>query len=206
VFIELTDHLRCPADHEEQYLILVPEEMDGRDVRRGSLNCPVCHRQFPIEDGVARFGRAPGLSGGASHLDAEAIAALAGLGGPGGYLVMVGGVAREAARLADAIPGVAPVLVNPPEEAVEVPFGSRIIAPRIPLKSGSMRAVVLGPGAGSDNAWIAEAARVTLVGNRVVGEGAPPAVDGLELSATADGVWVAVRKRDVRRGTRDEGS
>jgi uncharacterized protein YbaR (Trm112 family) len=198
VFIELTDHLRCPADHEEQYLVLVPEVMAGRDVRRGSLNCPVCHRQFPVEDGVARFGRAPAVaSGGSPRLDAEAIAALAGLGGPGGYLVLVGGVARAAARLTDTIPGVAPVLVNPPADITDVPFGSRIFAPRLPLKTGSMRAVVLGPMFAEDEGWIAEAARVTLVGNRVVGEGAPPAVSGLELSATADGVWVAVRTRDA---------
>lgn len=202
MFIELTDHLRCPADHEEQYLILVPEAMDGRDVRRGSLNCPVCHRQFPVEDGVARFGRAPATPGGPARLDADAIAALAGLGGPGGYLVLVGGVARAAARLADIIPGVAPVLVNPPDDVADVRFGTHIAAPRLPLKSGSMRAVVLGPMFGDDEGWIAEAARVTLVGNRVVAEGAPPEVSGLELSATADGVWVAVRKRDTGHGTR----
>ena len=25
MFIELTDHLRCPEDHEEAYLVLLPE-------------------------------------------------------------------------------------------------------------------------------------------------------------------------------------
>ena len=42
MFIELTDHLRCPADHEEAFLVLLPDQMDGRAVRGGALGCPVC--------------------------------------------------------------------------------------------------------------------------------------------------------------------
>jgi hypothetical protein len=41
MFIELTDHLRCPADHAESYLVLLPEEMRERSVRTGRLGCPV---------------------------------------------------------------------------------------------------------------------------------------------------------------------
>ena len=37
MFIELTDHLRCPADHAESYLVLLPDRMDGRSVREGRL-------------------------------------------------------------------------------------------------------------------------------------------------------------------------
>ena len=80
MFIELTDHLRCPADHDEQFLVLIPELMDGRDVRQGSLGCPVCHRSFPIRDGVATFGRSPATDILSTRLTADAQAALAGLG------------------------------------------------------------------------------------------------------------------------------
>ena len=41
MFIELTDHLRCPADHEESYLVLLPDEIRERSVRAGRLGCPV---------------------------------------------------------------------------------------------------------------------------------------------------------------------
>jgi uncharacterized protein YbaR (Trm112 family) len=195
VFIELTDHLRCPAEHDEQFLVLIPEEMDGRDVRRGSLGCPVCHRSFPIRDGVASFGRAPDLSAVPTRLTADAQAALAGLGGPGGYAVLVGGAAARADLVAQALPGIGLVLVNPPPGAPDAAFASRLLAPSLPLKGGSMRTVILGPGFGNDPEWVREAARVVLLGNRVVGEGDPPSVDGLELSADADGVWVAVKAR-----------
>ncbi len=182
MFIELTDHLRCPASHEEQYLVLMPDEMEGRSVRRGSLGCPVCHRSFPIEEGIATFGRAPGIAPTPTRLDPDAQAALAGLGGPGGYLVLVGGAARHADQIAGHLPGIALV-------------GSLLVAPSLPLKTSSMRAAILGPGFGSDPAWVEEAARVVLPGNRVVGEGEAPDHADLELAASADGCWVATRVR-----------
>ena len=199
MFIELTDHLRCPADHDEQFLVLIPEVMDGRDVRQGSLGCPVCHRSYPIRDGVAAFGRAPSMPDSPTRLTPDAQAALAGLGGPGGYAVLVGGAAAHADLVAQELPGIGLVLVNPPEGAPDAAFASRLIAPSLPLKTGSMRTAILGPGFGDDPAWIREAARVVLVGNRVVGEGEPPSTEGLELAANADGCWVAVRARAPKR-------
>lgn len=195
MFIELTDHLRCPASHEEQYLVLMPDEMEGRSVLSGSLGCPVCHRSFPIEQGIATFGRAPGIAPTPTRLDPDAQAALAGLGGPGGYLVLVGGAARHADQIAGQLPGIALVLVNPPADTPPVMLGSLLVAPRLPLKTGSMRAAILGPGFGSDPAWVEEAARVVLPGNRVVGEGEAPDHADLELAASADGCWVATRVR-----------
>ncbi|HET9603157.1 MAG TPA: Trm112 family protein [Gemmatimonadales bacterium] len=195
MFIELTDHLRCPAEHVEQFLVLVPGLMDGRDVRQGSLGCPVCHRSYPIKDGIATFGRAPDTGGRPTRLTPDAQAALAGLGGPGGYAVLVGGAGARADVVAQELPGIGLVLVNPPDSAPDPAFASRLIAPSLPLKTGSMRTAILGPGFGDDPAWIREAARVVLVGNRVVGEGEPPAEAGLELAANADGVWVAVKGR-----------
>ena len=40
MFIELTDHLRCPADHEESYLVLLPDRMEGRSVRERAAGLP----------------------------------------------------------------------------------------------------------------------------------------------------------------------
>lgn len=193
MFIELTDHLRCPASHEEQYLVLLPDEIVARSVRAGLLSCPVCGSDYRIEEGIARFGGAPAEPAGESALTGEAIAPLVGLGGPGGYLVVVGAVGARWREIAEQIPGVGIVAVNPPGEVADqpgVPVLSVVQAGLIPLKARSVRAVVLGPGYAS---WAADAGRVVLPGRRVVGEGAAPPDGGLALLASADGVWVAER-------------
>ncbi len=55
MFIELTDHLRCPADHPEAYLVLIPNAMQARRVLSGTLGCPVCHAEYRITDAIADF-------------------------------------------------------------------------------------------------------------------------------------------------------
>jgi len=55
VFIELTEFLRCPKDHEEAHAVCLPLGMEGRDVRRGIVGCPHCHAEYPIREGVADF-------------------------------------------------------------------------------------------------------------------------------------------------------
>jgi len=195
MFIELTDHLRCPASHDEQFLVLMPDRVADRDVVRGSLACPVCHRTFPIEDWVARFGAAAPAGAATSALGGDAVLALLGLGSPGGYASLVGAAATAAPELATLLPGVALVLVNAPETVPPVPLASRLVAPRLPLKAGTMRGVVLGAEAASDPAWVAEAVRAVLPGNRVVGEGEAPAHPELELSASIPGCWVGTRVR-----------
>lgn len=205
MFIELTDHLRCPADHPEQFLVLMPSGMNGRQVVEGTLGCPVCHRSYPIEHGVARFGSAEHTDvlddadvkegGSSTALDAAALVALLGLGSPGGYVVLVGAFGELAAELAEELPGVALVLVNAAADAGDLPFASAVRAPTIPLKTASMRGVALGPGFASDPAWVAAAARVVLPGNRVVGQGSDPEQRDLEIAASAGGCWVGVRAR-----------
>lgn len=195
MFIELTDHLRCPADHDEQFLVLLPHRMEGRSVREGQLGCPLCHRIFSLEAGVLDVGGAPAVEDAPSALDAESLSALVGLGGPGGYLVLVGPPAaawREVARLN---PGVGLVAVNPPGGVPDQEFLSVLRGGRLPLKSHSMRGVVLGRPFATEPAWVAEAARVVLPGLRVVGESADPGAESIELMASADGVWVGTRRR-----------
>jgi hypothetical protein len=191
MFIELTDHLRCPAEHDESYLVLLPDRMEGRSVRTGQLGCPVCGRTFLLVDGVFDGGDAPEPAAtGPSALDADAVAALTGLGGPGGYMVLVGAVASDWKEIAEQQPGVALVAVNPPTDVADGSAISVIRAARIPLKSKSMRAAVLGTPYGDDRYWITEAARVVLPGLRVVGEGTDPSPETINLMASAGGVWV----------------
>ncbi len=195
MFIELTDHLRCPADHDESFLVLLPDKMEGRSVRTGHLGCPVCGRTFELVDGVLDTGDAAAPAESKSVLEADALTTLAGLHGPGGYLTLVGPVASLWRDVAELIPGVGLVAVNPPDTVSDTGELSVLRAGRLPLKSGSMRGVVLGRPFADDPYWIREAARVVLPGLRVVGEGADPQSDLVDLLASAEGVWVGTGKR-----------
>jgi uncharacterized protein YbaR (Trm112 family) len=197
MFIELTDHLRCPADHDEAFLVLLPDQVEGRSVRTGILGCPVCDRRFELHDGVLNTGGAPSQAAGADpgKLTADALAPLAGLSGPGGYLVLVGPPAARWHAVAALVPGVALVAVNPPAEVVDEPGISVLRGGRLTLKTGSMRGVVLGQPYGGDPAWVREAARVVLPGLRVVGAGPDPDPETIDLMASAGGVWVGTRHR-----------
>jgi uncharacterized protein YbaR (Trm112 family) len=195
VFIELTDHLRCPAAHAEQYLVLLPDRIAERSVLAGRLGCPVCGRTYAVTDGVAELGGPPPGPPGAAPLDPEAMRVLLGLTGPGGYVALVGSAALSWRGLAEGLAGVALVAVNPPAGVTDAaPLLSVVRAPLIPLKARSLRGVVLGAEASADPHWVREAARVTLPGLRVVGEGADPAPAELELLASAEGHWVAARR------------
>ncbi len=195
MFIELTDHLRCPAEHEEAFLVLLPDVVEGRWVRSGTLGCPVCDRRFTIVDGVLHVRDAPASPSAATALSAEALTSLVGLGGPGGYLVLVGPPAAAWREVAELVPGVALVTVNPPNEVRDGGGVSVVRAGRLPLKTSSMRGVVLGQPFGADPHWVREGARVVLPGLRVVGEGIAPAPELIELMASADGVWVGSPRR-----------
>ncbi|HKU61942.1 MAG TPA: hypothetical protein VJQ44_12040 [Gemmatimonadales bacterium] len=195
MFIELTDHLRCPADHEESFLVLLPDRVEDRSVRTGQLGCPVCGRTFPLLDGVLDVGGAPEPSEGRGGPGAEALTALAGLSGPGGYLVVVGAPGREWRELAERNPGVGIVLANPPGEVRDEPGVSVLRGGMLPLKSRTMRGAILGRGYGNDAGWIGEGARVVLPGLRVVGQGPDPAPDRIDLMASADGIWVGSPRR-----------
>ena len=196
MFIELTDHLRCPAAHEESFLVLLPDKMEGRSVLTGQLGCPVCGRTYEVRDGSVDFGGAPaGAEESDTALDAAAVTALTGLHGPGGYLTLVGHVASMWRGLAAMNPGVALVAVNPPAAVAGAPGISVLRAARLPLKSGSMRGVVLGRNYGSKPDWVSEGARAVLPGLRVVGQGPNPSPTVIDLMASADGVWVGTKKR-----------
>jgi uncharacterized protein YbaR (Trm112 family) len=199
MFIELTDHLRCPSDHDESFLVLLPERMEGRSVRAGHLGCPVCGRTFQVTDGVLDTGDAPapGVPS-ESVLDADALTTLVGLHGPGGYLILVGPVASLWSDVAELVPGVALVAVNPPGEISDTPELSVLRGDRLPIKSGSMRGVVLGRPFAAAPHWIRESARVVLPGLRVVGEGSDPAPELIDILASADGVWVGIGKQRER--------
>ena len=195
MFIELTDYLRCPADHAESYLVLLPEEMHERSVRAGRLGCPACGRTYVLTDGVLDLGGGEAAIPDDTLLTPDALSALAGLSGPGGYMVLVGRPAAAWREVAGRNLGVGLVAVNPPPDVADEPGISVLRSAVLPLKSRSMRGVVLGNPFGGDPRWVGEAARVVLPGLRVAGEGPVPDPSTLELMAAAGGAWVGTPRR-----------
>lgn len=197
MFIELTDHLRCPEDHEEAYLVLLPDSVVQRSVQTGELGCPICHRTLYVREGILDVGDGPPPSIGEPTLDGASVAALTGLGGPGGYLVLVGSIAGRWREVENAVNGVSIVAVNGPASLADARGLSVVRCARLPLKAASMRGVVLSGEFGSDPAWIREGARVLLPGLRVVGEGADPDSRLVDVVASAGGWWVGTRRPPV---------
>jgi uncharacterized protein YbaR (Trm112 family) len=193
VFIELTDHLRCPEDHAESFLVLIPDEMAGRVVQRGVLGCPVCRKEYPIRDGVVYFGEPPATvepGGPETAVDAVAIAAFLGIEGPGGYVALVGDAAGYAPGLSGLWPGVHLVLVNPPRDTPGGESWSILHASRLPIQSRALRGIVLGAPFGRQEPWPAQAIAAVLPGLRAAGQGAAPRSPGFELLGEAEGWWV----------------
>jgi uncharacterized protein YbaR (Trm112 family) len=194
MFIELTDHLRCPEDHDEAYLVLLPDSVVQRSVQEGELGCPICHRTLHIRNGILDIGDGPLDQGTEPTLDGGSVAALTGLGGPGGYLVLAGPIAARWHDVEHVLNGVSMVAVNGPASLADERGISVLRSARLPLKSASMRGVVLSGEFGRDATWVREATRVLLPGLRVVGEGPLPDPSLLDVIASADGWWVGARR------------
>jgi uncharacterized protein YbaR (Trm112 family) len=181
--IELTEMLKCPEPHREEFLVLSTGEMAGRMVRSGLVGCPVCRQEYPVTDGIVDFAPRSTLpagdaAAGARAPDAATLQALLDLGGPGGIVVLLGDAARQAPGLASLMGGIHFVGVNAPADLQELPILSLLRATRgIPLRSAMARGVVVGATAAAAP-WLAEAQRVLLRGRRYVLE-----TEGAELPA-----------------------
>ena len=202
--IELTEMLRCPELHPEGHLVLSTGEMRGRMVRSGLLACPTCGREYRVERGIVNFSgsgeREPGpsppsRSGVPAHpVEPESLQALLDLGGPGGYVVLLGTATRHAVGLSGLMGGIHFVGVNAPSDLEELPVLSLLdCKTMIPLRQTVGRAVVVGADyLGIE--WLAEARRVVLPGRRVVIESDQiTAPAGLTSLAREQGLFVGER-------------
>ena len=195
MFIELTDHLRCPRDHEEAFLVLLPDRVENRDVKSGQLGCPVCGWETSFTDGVVDFGGGDWSMQGTA-LSTEAVKTFLGLTGPGGFAAMVGSPAALSPDLAEQIRGVSWVLVNPPENTPAVLPSSVVRAGRLPLKASSMRGIVVGKDYAGDPTWVRDAVDAVLPGLRFVVEGPTTELPGVEVLGETDTMWVGRRSPD----------
>lgn len=192
MFIELTEFLQCPEDHDDAFCIVLPDEMVGRTIMRGVIGCPACRREYPIRNGVAEFGRYPaaGSAPATAPADPDTVAALLGLTNPGGFVILLGSAATLAAALAERLGGVHFVGINAPDGTEVSPALTLLNHQRkIPLRSAVARGVVV-PAEMAHAAWLGEGARVLLRGQRVVVAGEDVVVPGLEPVAAGRGLWV----------------
>lgn len=199
MFLELTEILRCPRDHDESYLICGPVTMDGRDVVRGGLVCPVCRAEFPILDRIAWFAPPDQSAAGAAPapaptLTAEAALAFLDLQGAGGYALTVGAAGRLGPALGAALAGVGIVGLNPPQEVAASPTFSVLRSPRgFPVRRRTVRAVLVGPDAAREP-WLERALEALLPGLRVVIEDAAANPRGIAPLAHGAGVFVGEKR------------
>src|SRR4029077_1866185 len=190
--IELTEMLKCPESHRQEFLVLSTSEMSGRMVAQGLLGCPVCHKEYEIVQRVVEFGgisthHAPPLS----SADSLTVQALLDLSGPGGYVILLGSAVRYAVGLAALMGGIHFVGVNPPLDAEELPILSLVRCQNaIPLRGSMARGVVVGPEVATSK-WLADAKRILLKGRRLVIESEQvPEVSGVNRLAVGQGLWV----------------
>lgn len=185
--IELTDLLRCPKEHEESFLVLLPGKMAGRRVMTGELGCPVCQWATVWQDGVPDFGGGEAAPG-EPPCDAEALLALLGLEGAGGWLALAGTMAALAPAVAALLPGVGIIAINPIPAILPADGVQLLKSASWPIKQHALRGLAIGSGA---EAWADQAVGSVLPGLRAVGSGTPPpaGVRG-ELLAEAGGLWV----------------
>ena len=143
----------------------------------------MCHREFEIIDGVVDFTevvtgerqlravrRTPAPPS-PVVIDSQSLQALLDLGGPGGYVILLGSAARHAEGLASLMGGVHFVGINAPPDVEELPILSLLQSDRvIPLRQGMARGVVVGAELAA-TPWSAEgaarAAAGTAVGSRI---------------------------------------
>ena len=200
--IELTEMMRCPERHAEGHLVLSTGEMRGRMVRSGLLACPACGREYPVVRGIVKFSGGGMRDAGGVTPDArthpvepESLQALVDLGGPGGYVVLLGAATRHAVGLAGLMGGIHFVGVNAPSDLEELPALSLLdCQTMIPLRQTVARAVVVGADSLGVE-WLADARRVVLPGRRVVIESDQiPAPAGLTSLAREKGLFVGERR------------
>lgn len=203
MFIELLDLLRCPSPHDDTWLVASFNKVSNRFVETGTLGCPICSAQYPIENGVADFtGGVSSASceeqrAAASHRREE-MATRAGafldVTEPGATVVL-GGVWSYASEELSNLAEVRVFAVNPAPGVKETAtVGLVRVAAELPLATDSCLGVAVD--AWFNSAIVAASARVVRPGGRIVGPANIPPSAELAVLAQDEEYWVA-RKTPV---------
>jgi uncharacterized protein YbaR (Trm112 family) len=173
----LTDRLSCPRCGPEFGLILLADQMVERRVIAGSLGCPNCRDRYPVSSGFADLRPPPrpplseekNMAGGARlEADPLTVAALLGIPGGPGNVLLGPGVAHLATGLSELVEGIEWIVLSGSPVPLP-PVGSMSpmsVRGRLPLYSRSIRGAVTVGGAGS--VPLGEYARVVAPMGRLV--------------------------------------
>ena len=201
MFIELVGSLRCLEPHEETWLVAAASRMEGRHLVDGVLGCPLCRREYAIQDGTAWFsahqprGGDPDLTTLATDADPGQVtraAALLGLSQPGGIVVLGGSWAAYADLLAELGVSHVVVLNGRANESSVQEVSSIVVDDRLPFGSAALRAVAVDRAVASP-ALLASAASSLQSRGRLVAPAGAEVPDGVEVLARDDRDWVAER-------------
>lgn len=148
MFIELVDALRCPAAHEESWLVASADRMESRHIVEGVLGCPVCSRQFPVRSGVVDFRTSDGNALSASPqpdaASATRLAAFMNLTDAQGFALLIGSRGAHAELLMQLVETPL-ILVDPPANISGQPGISviRTDGEALPLARGAARSTAI---------------------------------------------------------------
>jgi uncharacterized protein YbaR (Trm112 family) len=196
MFVEIVDALRCPREHEESWLVLAARRTEERHVLEGTLGCPVCRAEYPIHDGIADFTESTTrqrAAAAALHTmpPADHLAAMLSLGDAMGFAVLIGAWGARADELLELLDAPPLLLVEPPAGVVMGHGLSGIRAgATLPLATGAARAVATDS---LEMMRVADAARITRVGGRLVAPAESRVPEGVRELVRDDVVWVGER-------------
>ena len=195
--LDLAERLRCPRSHASTPLIVVADEVTGRDLRRGVAGCPVCQLEARIDAGDVWFGAdRDDDHGEPADLEGalDRLIALCGLAEPGGAVLLTGRYGRLAERLTVAA-GVSVVLIHPRSPHVGTDEVSTVHGERaqVPFIDQTFRAAALDTG--FPESFIADVARSVQVGGRIVAAASVVPPEGVSELARDAAEWVGARER-----------
>jgi hypothetical protein len=195
----LTDRLVCPRCGPGFGLILRADTLVDRRVLEGGLGCPNCRDLFPITGGFADLRPPPrpelppvAAPRAADPAATDELAALLGVAEGPGNLGLVGALSAHAGGLADRVPGVEVVAIDPEARAEPEREGVSRIAAGVepPFHPWSLRALALSAGSAALLARPAALRQLVPRGGRIVVE-APP--DEAERDLEAAGARLLAR-------------
>lgn len=209
---DLLDALRCPAPHEESWLVAVVHRAEGPALREVDLACPQCQREFTVRGGVADFRFDDTRNAVTQELaqetplevpratapstpDALRLAALLGLSPDAGPMSRPVLLAGAAAAMSDALRALLPVpqvLVNShaaPESGSGAAISVLRVGTRLPLGVATLDAAALD-AAHHDPTFVASVVRAIRAKGRLVAPRHLPLPDGVQELARDEHEWV----------------
>jgi len=198
---DLLDALRCPAPHEESWLVAMVHRAEGPVLHDVDLACPHCQREFTVRDRVADFrvdvaAESPPRNVLQAHApDALRLAALLGLSPdeqPAARPVLLAGVYASASRALSEVTRVPQVLVNasePPEHVRLEAVSVLRVGHALPLGVATLDAAALDT-AHANATFVASVVRAIRAKGRLVAPVHLPVPEGVRELARDDCEWV----------------